>query len=351
MMNVVISTTRQWNPGDEFIMMGCINLLKEHIGTFNPIIFNRNPQTRRARKYDFVKQADRLLGGEVIEKFLDNSVKNAAPISYADLVVFAGSPEWRGLRLEKLYAEISQLDIPTIFLGIGTSGRFSFEDNFTETEKNVFKNAKLITCRDALTKECLDELNVEHLPCPALFSSTNEKKVDQVKRIGIIYGTHNAVKNNNISLETEEYLKKTYHRFINENNDVYDIEFIAHYIDELDTFNDDFPGQKLRYSYDSKDYLDIFGSYDLVIGHRVHGIGMSASMGIPGIMIAHDARASTVKGFLAKMICVGDSYEDFSSTVNETINNISYYNETLIEHKEKTKAVYIDLLKKTIPIR
>jgi len=75
MKNVVFSTTRQWNPGDEFILMGCINLLKEYMGEFNPIIYNRHPQLRRSRKRDIIKMIDNLVGKDFIEKFLDNSVK------------------------------------------------------------------------------------------------------------------------------------------------------------------------------------------------------------------------------------------------------------------------------------
>ena len=61
-MNIVFSTTRQWNPGDEFILLGCINLLKKQLGEFNPIIFNRNPQIRRHRKFDLITALDDLLG-------------------------------------------------------------------------------------------------------------------------------------------------------------------------------------------------------------------------------------------------------------------------------------------------
>ena len=43
--NVVFSSTRQWNPGDEFIQFGCQNLMSNLIN-FNSILFNRNPQIR-----------------------------------------------------------------------------------------------------------------------------------------------------------------------------------------------------------------------------------------------------------------------------------------------------------------
>lgn len=141
-MNIVFSTTRQWNPGDEFILMGCINLLKQHIEDFNPIIYNRNPQIRRARKYDIIKSIDNIAGKDFVEKFLDNSVKERPPLDYADMVVFAGSPEWRGRRMTKLYSSILEYDIPSLFLGLGTSGKFTFtSDHFTKEEQEVFKKS------------------------------------------------------------------------------------------------------------------------------------------------------------------------------------------------------------------
>lgn len=343
-MNIVFSTTRQWNPGDEFILMGCINLLKAQLGEFNPIIYNRNPQIRRARRRDFVKMIDNLLGRDFIEKFFDNSVKDRLPMDYADMVVFAGSPEWRGLRMKKLYASINEYNLPTTFLGLGTSGKFSFDEkNFTQDEIRVFKNAKLITCRDQDTKDSLTGLPVNHIPCPALFSSPFENPVREVKRIGLIYGTSSAVACNNVSKETHQFLMKIYNHILEKYGKKYEIEFVAHYIDELSPFKQDFPNQTIRYSFDSKDYLDIFGRYDLVIGHRVHGIGISASQGIPGIMVAHDARASTVKGFKADMITVNSDINQLTRLIDQKIANITAESEALIQHKNETFKLYKQL--------
>ncbi|MFC3912956.1 polysaccharide pyruvyl transferase family protein [Pseudaeromonas sharmana] len=342
-MNIVFSTTRQWNPGDEFILMGCMNLLRKHLGDFNPVIYNRNPQIRRARRHDFVKKIDNLLGRDFIEKFLDNSVKDRLPMDYADMVVFAGSPEWRGLRMNKLYRSILEYQLPTLFLGIGTSGRFTFDEtHFTADEMRVFKAAKLITCRDEDTRLSLSPLPVHQIPCPALFSSREQRVVKQVKRIGLIYGTKSAVACNNVSDATHDYLMRIYNHILQQYGNQYEIEFVAHYIDELSPFQQDFPGQTLRYSFDSRDYLDIFGRYDLVIGHRVHGIGMSASQGTPGIMIAHDPRASTVKGFRAAMVPVGEALSTLDNLIRERLENISEFSQQLLEHKAATEAVYLE---------
>jgi len=349
MKNIVFSTTRQWNPGDEFILMGCINLLKEYMGEFNPIIYNRHPQLRRSRKRDIIKMIDNLVGKDFIEKFLDNSVKERLEMDYADLVVFAGSPEWRGRRLPKLYDSIVKYNIPTLFLGVGSgSGAVTITKNhFTDTELQVLQKAKLFTCRDCSNQDNAEnilDLKVHHLPCPALFSSTKEKSINEVKKIALIYGTYEAVRDNNISRETYDYLMKIYKYILENYKDKYEIEFVAHYIDELSAFKKDFPNEELHYSYDSKDYLEIYEKYDLIIGHRVHGIGMSASIGIPGIMIAHDMRSQTVDGFAASKLFVGEPLEKFHQLFQTKINNIARENSNLYKHKQKYKEIFLQLL-------
>jgi polysaccharide pyruvyl transferase WcaK-like protein len=348
-MNIVFSTTRQWNPGDEFILMGCINLLHEHFGDFNPIIYNRNPQTRRARKYDIIKGIDKLAGKDFVEKFLDNSVKERPPLDYADLVVFAGSPEWRGRRMVKLYESILEFDIPSVFLGIGTSGPFAFNDtHFTSAEQEVFKRARLITTRDSTTQHGLQPLETHQLPCPALLSSRDERTVKSVKRIGLMYGTDSAVASNNVSSKTYRYMMEMYRQILDEFGSEVEIEFVSHYIDELSPFRRDFPGQALRYSYDAKDYLDIYGRYDLVIGYRVHGIGISASMGIPGIMISHDPRAATVKGFKSEMVDVGTPYSQLRENIQGAMQDIESKSRALQAHKTKTRAEYLTLIEASV---
>src|SRR5262245_35142951 len=103
-MNVLFSTTRQWNPGDEFILFGCVNALRSAGLEFNPVIFNLNPQTRlRKPLIQWMSAIDRALFGGRVAPFLDNSFKDATDPAIIDLAVFAGSPEWHGRRLEPMY--------------------------------------------------------------------------------------------------------------------------------------------------------------------------------------------------------------------------------------------------------
>lgn len=350
-INIVFSTTRQWNPGDEFIRMGCMNLLQELGVDFNPILFNRHPQIRRNRKVDIVAMLNKLLGGSLLERFADDSVKDRPPMDYADLVIIAGTPEWQGRRMVKLYRSIVEYHLPVLVLGIGTGTKNDLEfsqKHFSADEYEAFKTARVITTRDRNLHENLKPLENYYLPCPALLSSKKEKKINIVKRIGLIYSSSNVIKNNRVSPDTHHYLVNMFRKIKEEFSEEYEIEFIAHYIDELSEFDKEFPDEKLHYTYDAKDYLNIYEQFDLVVGCRIHGLGMSASLGIPGIAFAHDARAETVRGFLADMVKINEPYKNLRDLIIKNIENIESRNEVLVEHKNRTKEKYMHLIDKAL---
>lgn len=123
-------------------------------------------------------------------------------------------------------------------------------------------------------------------------------------------------------------------------------EFICHYIDELADFRQDFPDGVCHYSYDSKEYLEIYHQFDLVVGPRVHGIGIAASMGIQGISIQHDARADTCHGFMADVIRSSADINDALKVFDAKIKKISAGDgrELLLE-KQTVFDKYVELLK------
>ena len=355
--NILFSTTRQWNPGDEFILMGCINLLKEIYPDFNPIIFNRNPEVRQGKfsNLNFLKSSRwerwRPTGNSLARAFLrtgflDNSFKNDTDPSFLDLAVFAGSPEWKGPFCQPLYKVIFEREIPVLFLGIGAGPNFT-KQKLSALEQAVLSRALLITARDENAGQFLEQYHPLVLPCPALLSATvpYEKKIQKVKKIGLIYGTYLASDNNNVSRNTYIYLKELYGEIIRRFSSQYEIEMVCHYIDELPHAYKDFPGINILYSYDSKDYLDIFHRFDFVIGHRVHGIGISASMGIPGLAVVHDNRGKTTKGFLAGLVTPQTPVLEVLDKINFYIGQIQTLNTALQIHKQNTRRSYLKALR------
>jgi polysaccharide pyruvyl transferase WcaK-like protein len=353
--NILFSTTRQWNPGDEFILMGVLNLLKEFIGDFNPVIYNRNPEVRQEANHFNLFRDSRYCnigfkGKNILESFFrigfwDNSFKDKMDLDFIDMVVFAGSPEWMGARLLPLYKKLLHSDKPIIYLGIGTGRYLAFKD-IKAPFIDVLKKAQLITVRDSATYNLLKPLNPYLLPCPALFSSSYEKEIRETKKIGLIFATDKAVVNNKISTDTFKYITKLYDELIKKFN----CELVCHYIEELPEAQKLFKDIEVHYSYDSKDYLEIYQQFDFVIGPRVHGIGMSASMGIPGILISHDLRGETGKGFLAEIVKVGEDIDYILENIDKQISEIVQLHEKLILHKKENKKIFLSLLKKHIHV-
>jgi polysaccharide pyruvyl transferase WcaK-like protein len=343
-MNIIFATTRQWNPGDEIILFGCMNALRDAGLEFNPVIFNRNPSVRHRGKSRHLHQL-KIMGREW-NPFLDNSVKDDMDLSFADMVVFAGSPEWRGQRLASLYRGILEHNLPAVFLGLGTNRPFSLTaEHFTADEMAVLKQARLITCRDALTAQSLAPLPVHRLPCPALLSCTDVQETrSQIRRVALMFGSDRAAKNNNVSPATYRYLESLYHALMRRYGTQWTIELVAHYIDELPHAAQAFPGTPVRYSYDARDYAAIYGQYDLVIGHRVHGIGVAASQGIPGICVSHDTRGDTVRGFGAQIITTKTPLEEVFALVDQMTGSLNDHMQRLIAHRQATAQQYRQLL-------
>ena len=344
-LNVLFSTTRQWNPGDEFILMGTINLLKRNLGVeINPIIYNRNPQIRPSYgKKDVIKKINNY---QLNPEFQDNSIHLGMDTDFIDLAVFAGSPSWWGPRSKDFYTICLQNNIPTIYMGIGLGSSQDSTNFLKDYEKELLKKALFITTRDERTKNVLKEFDAKHIPCPAFYSSNSNSEVKKVKKIGLVYAMNKTAKANNIKSQAYEYLIELYRELLKKYKGVYEFEFIAHYIEEIPAFYKDFGNEEtIKYSYDSKDYFDIYNNYDLVIGTRVHGVGIAASLGIPGIMVAHDVRAQTVKGFLGEIINSETSIEETLKLVEIKINNINKDSKEVIEHKMQVEKKYVKKIK------
>jgi polysaccharide pyruvyl transferase WcaK-like protein len=120
---------------------------------------------------------------------------------------------------------------------------------------------------------------------------------------------------------------------------------VCHYIDEVPEAQKEFPNSTIHYHYDAKEYFALYKSFDLVVGHRVHGIGLAASSGIPGILISHDLRGDTGIGFKAAIFSVDSSVKDILDEIEKLKNSATEKNQALIDHKRKTFDEYISLVK------
>lgn len=351
---IIYNTTRQWNPGDEFILLGVINIINKLYEKHNPIIFNRNPDIRPSvgsvirKKYTEPFSPSYRYYNEIMRLgFNDNSIKNDSDLSHVDLAVFSGTPEWANSRCINFYDHILKNNLPSIILGVG-----SIPDKIPKYIEEVIAKSLVFTVRDSdlLNFDLAKKYNAQYLPCPALFSvpENQEKTITKLKKIGLVFGVkrQEAVESNCLNDEISDYIRKTYCDLIESLSDEYEFLIICHYIDELVVAHKTFDKYNIPilYSYDSKDYIQIYSEFDCVISPRVHGCGISSSLGIPNINIAHDDRAATCNGFLSKQANINTSTEDLIRMIKSIEENISELNTEMKQHKHNIFNRYIALL-------
>ncbi len=350
MLNIAYSTTRQWNCGDEFILFGCRNLLEKALGRHNAIIYNRNPDIRRLSR---INLDDAARSGNPAVRLNDNSVKPDSDLSFADLACFAGSPEWWNELCEVFYKRIIAGSLPTIFLGLGTAPQ-----SLPSFEQEVLDRSLAVTVRDPafLSSPVFKKVNVRYLPCPALLSAVKnlERSIGQwggASRLGLVFmaGPKDSVPNNCAPDGQGEcaYYQDLFTHLIKKFGDSHEISVICHYIDELPVAHrlfKDLPNVKIRYSYDASDYFEIYRECDLTVSTRVHGCGISSSLGIPSFILSHDFRGATAAGFKAHELKLFTSFEEADARITEALGSLADLSSDLLAFKRHTESEYLELL-------
>ena len=356
MLNIAYKTTRQWNPGDEFILLGVRNIFNKAFGTHNAVIYNCNPdvrpmeQVRGARTWqlplDYTQHHELAVAdGYFRIGFMDNSIKFDSDLSYVDYAVFAGTPEILSHRVLNFYEHIINHQLPCFVLGAGyweTPGR---------NQSNVLKQAKLLTFRSVslAQKSQYDGYNAQYSPCPALCSATFEKTIQTPQEVGLVFsiGANNSVPFAAVNEDCASYIQKLYPYLIQQLSRTVKFRVICHYIDELATAHQIFRPFNIPvyYSYEAKDYFDIYAACDFVLSSRVHGCGIAASLGIPSIHIAHDDRADTCKGFLTKEIDYKTPVKDVLDSICAGLKTAHDQNLKLKQHKKAVFEKYVTEVK------
>jgi len=330
-LNILFSSTRQWNPGDEFIYFGIRRLFEDIIRNrkINWVLYDRNPDLN---VNGFTDRTHR-------EQLWGNSFHLGDPGSI-DLALVAGSPEWFDLPLANFYSAVKTEQLPLFLIGVGY---IDAPINFTETELNCLKNlSPVITARDEYASRELakEGLSSELLPCPALFASSTENIPSEIRRIGFILQTSKTV-NQRIPQALTEACILTIKKLRSAKKNV---DVICHYRDEFTEFSRTLP--PVRYSYDARDYLEILADYDLIISTRLHGAILANSLGKPAILLNMDD--SRCNGAAAQFPYIYSVAPDFDLLVN-LIDSLKISEwEKLPSWKRDMKNRYLNILKNAL---
>lgn len=247
-MNILISTTTNWNPGDDFIRYGVKNLLTDYFKKeINWIHYDRNP--------DFFKKDEWEMGAD----HKSNCMNNPIDWSIVDMVVLAGSPEFIHGPLKPLYdGLVNYPKIPLLAIGVGYSDPME-NIKLTKNEYDVLsrKNTLIITRQEDLQDKLIELLTpkipIYCLPCPALFAAENmTPKVWQDKTLYIPQSYEG-----NQAIELKDYEELG-------NMDGLNSDTLCHYIEDFKTFGG-------YYSSEPLDLLKKIIQYPVIITNRLHG--------------------------------------------------------------------------------
>lgn len=164
-MNVLISSTTNWNHGDDFIRWGVESLLDEVLPPHNRILYDRNP--------------DNFRRGE----WLGNHFFGSIP-PFIDLVVLAGTPSFFGGPVSPIYEFLAaNPKVPMMCIGMGW-GRPDIEDFVGPVKREVLQrdNVLIITRQEGLAVQLNELLGMEKataLPCPGMFCTGKLSRKDQ----------------------------------------------------------------------------------------------------------------------------------------------------------------------------
>lgn len=330
-MNILISSTRQWNPGDEFILIGVRNLiqgvLKKH--RINWVLYDRNPDL-------FIDGFSNPLHKE---KIWSNTFSHQKKCKCIDLAVIAGTPEWFGLPMKGFYNAVRAESIPLVLLGVGyIDASISFSEDELFCMRNLLRVA---TTRDEYASRALRNVGITHklLPCPALFASEHENVPHMIKKIGFVIQTNKTI---NQSIP-EELIHASIYIIRQLRKKGFIIETICNYIDEFCEFANSL--KPVRYSYEALDYIETVNEYDLIITTRLHAAILANSLGKPAILLNNDSRCiGAVKQFPYIFLTMPDNiFRKIENIKLESLKNISFW-------KSQIKKEYYSLLRPTLKL-
>ncbi|HYP14527.1 MAG TPA: polysaccharide pyruvyl transferase family protein, partial [Bryobacteraceae bacterium] len=275
-LHILCCSTRQWNPGDEWIALG-VRELFARIYDYRPlnwILYDRSPDSF-VEPWECPSRRPGLLG---------NSYQPQAGGEVFHLAIAAGTPEWRGPHFESVFR--STRPTPWMFLGVDHVHDEPIQP--TDEELSILRTASVVT-RGALGAEALSRLGVSShtLPCPSLFAAKWERPTRQLARVGVVLQS-DAIQNQSVPTP----LKTASIRLVRDLNKHYQVTVFCNYIDEFRAFRStlDVP---VRYSYDSAEYMDMMSDCDVIVSTRLHSAFLANSLLKPAIVMNDSSRVQS----------------------------------------------------------
>ena len=336
--NIVISGTNFWNPGDDFVRDGVINILKKLFkdDPLNFLFYNFNE--------DFFPQS-KFRG--IHNMLADGDLNKYTP--FVDAVVIAGLSA--GNEIKDLYSWIIKngLHDRVYLIGAGYENSSVEKYIYQEPEATIFKNAGVIIGRTAKTPRFIPELKLpyHHLNCPSILAVETVKDIPadkKIERIGFSIQIPHQIGISNQA--TGEPMYKLALELLNELRDKYKVEIVTHHKTEYFHFLNLLKNRNIPVLFSSfyQDLFHIYPRYDLVISTRLHACLFANGFGIPAIIINDtDRHTHTADGF-PHSICINNKASFREKFEKIYKSNLMHIAQQAKEFKDRLMQKYLSVL-------
>jgi hypothetical protein len=321
--NILLISTLDHNPGDDFIRLGQEYLLRQLFPNAKFVVvhkhdprtlfagFKQKPTRLHRRLIPFVYSMYTHFPGMRRENMLDQ----------ADLVIFAGTPfiwrsdvwpfpstcanaEWIGATWTRLFEELPEPLVMNIAAGASFStlsevGILFRDRKVTRFLKLAASRSALTTARDASTQEILGRLGFEVplLLCTSIFAAKSagiSPAEPQYVAINVMPGAvHSFLRRKG---EFQKWLS-TISAVVPEIEKRHEVLFVSHSENEDAAVARWFPGRRRFFSTDPRELLRAYARARFGVCNRVHGAAAIAAFGRPALVIGGDSRIELVAQF------------------------------------------------------
>lgn len=288
-LDVLVSSTRQWNPGDEFIDIAVRWLIRRHWpGPINWHLWNRNPDLSVHPTDDW----------RIRDNIVSNSVCSLDP-ACIDIVVFSGSPEWLGPRLDPIFDFLAKYqNIPLALVGVGSAS--PLPDLKPDQAEVLRRPSTVIITRSSILEDqinlALGQDKAVGLPCPAVLAAPELVAGHSSDIVALILQAPD-VGGQAIAAEHFEEIR----RLVALQEGAFEI--VSFYEREYAVLRREFPDVLIRYTDNASEYVDILSSYGTIVSTRLHGALLGLALGIPTALIERsDFRVNSARSMFGKLL-------------------------------------------------
>jgi hypothetical protein len=342
------------NVGDEFIREGVRAVLDLSLGAYSPFYVDKVDQKslHSAREDEVERIGDKY-------DDVDIFIQTGAPVYWHlnDGASTSLNSEWyQWLWEEKIFRNDGA---GPLFINLGAGSCQSWGDQgdsflkdgpCVRFAKRAAARAIVTTVRDPVAEHICQELKIsaEGMPCPAFLAAARHQParppLGKILLNLMPLGGHYSI---DPELDKERWLR-TCDQLVAALRADFEILFVAHDLIELkflEGFSKD--GERVFFSENWRDYLDVYSVGCVTIANRVHGAVASAGFGVPSLIIGNDSRAR-IGDYIGLPV-----YRSATASVPEILAKVIEFkgertseSERLINLREGTLRSYTNLLRK-----